>query len=461
MSQTRREWLFAAEQALGSGRFDQAVRLLSSEAVQDASSRRLAIDLHHRLAENCRQAIEEGRWSNALENLRWLFDLEGDSNSWSELHSHLSKAIDPWVGERMSGERFAEVEHVHQLASSLGLSYPVLERSISEISVIRSARKLAALGRYAEAEQCLFEKENSKESTFLLQEADRLRACHEKTKGLLGTLNQSAEAKDWNKVLKLSDELLVLASRHPSAIQWRQRAVAELAAQGIDPKKFMEPGKQMAIAMHAHPSTHAGKSAGRDVLASPAERAKILWVDGVGGYTLCDSLETVIGQAVPGNPVELMIVGDLSRRAAVVRRSGEDHLLQPLQTVLVNGAKMDRATLLRHGDLISIGPRVQLRYTRPNRLSATACLEMVSRNRWQPSVDGVLLMGDSCILGPGSTSHVLCPYWSTDVVLFRNKGEWMVKSASPLEVGGKEYRDAVPLTPGVRVRGPDFSLSLE
>ncbi len=56
-------------------------------------------------------------------------------------------------------------------------------------------------------------------------------------------------------------------------------------------------------------------------------------------------------------------------------------------------------------------------------------------------------MGDSCILGPGSTSHVLCPYWSTDVVLFRNKGEWMVKSASPLEVGGKEYRDAVPLTP--------------
>ncbi len=356
MSQTRREWLFAAEQALGSGRFDQAVRLLSSEAVQDASSRRLAIDLHHRLAENCRHAIEEGRWSNALENLRWLFDLEGDSNSWSELHSHLSKAIDPWVGERMSGERFAESRACPSAGIISWTFLPALERSISEISVIRSARKLAALGRYAEAEQCLFEKEGSKESTFLLQEADRLRACHEKTKGLLGSLNQSAEDRDWNKVLKLSDELLVLASRHPSAIQWRQRAVAELAAQGIDPKKFMEPGKQMAIAMHAHPSTHAGKSAGRDVLASPAERAKILWVDGVGGYTLCDSLETVIGQAVPGNPVELMIVGDLSRRAAVVRRSGEDHLLQPLQTVLVNGAKMERATLLRHGDQISIGP---------------------------------------------------------------------------------------------------------
>ena len=41
-------------------------------------------------------------------------------------------------------------------------------------------------------------------------------------------------------------------------------------------------------------------------------------------------------------------------------------------------------------------------------LSASARLEMVSRHRTQPHVDGILLMAESCVLGPKWQNHVVC-----------------------------------------------------
>jgi len=41
-------------------------------------------------------------------------------------------------------------------------------------------------------------------------------------------------------------------------------------------------------------------------------KPKILWIDGVGSYAMCDSDEVSIGQAFPGNDVDLAIRGDLS-----------------------------------------------------------------------------------------------------------------------------------------------------
>lgn len=187
----------------------------------------------------------------------------------------------------------------------------------------------------------------------------------------------------------------------------------------------------------------------------------ILWIDGVGGYLLLDADEIVIGQASPGNQVDLMVVGDLSRRAAAIRRSGDDHLLQPLQSLSINDTKIDRAIPLQNGDVISLAPRVQARYSRPNALSLTARLDLLSRHRWQPSVDGVLLMGDTCILGPSSHSHVLCPFWTEDVILVRHRGGWVIKSSQALEKDGKSVTGPVSLEAGKRIRGVDFSMTLE
>lgn len=195
----------------------------------------------------------------------------------------------------------------------------------------------------------------------------------------------------------------------------------------------------------------------------PATRPeqRILWVDGVGGYLVCDQSELIVGQAMPGNPVDLPIVGDISRRAAVIRRSEDVYLLQPLQKLAVNGTPIDRTTLLRHGDAIQIGDRTQLQFTKPHPLSASALVTLTSNHRWQPAVDGVLLLAESCVLGPKLTSHIHCHPWSGEVILFKNRDQLMCRSSLPIEWKGQETTEPIALSDGGRARGPDFSFCLE
>jgi hypothetical protein len=190
---------------------------------------------------------------------------------------------------------------------------------------------------------------------------------------------------------------------------------------------------------------------------------KILWIDGVGSYAICDQIEVAIGQAFPGNQVDLAIRGDISRRAAIVRRHGEDHLIQPLQTVHVNGSEIDRAVVMHDGDLISLGARVGLRYVRPTQLSGTARLELTGNSRWQPLLSAALLMGESCVLGPESNCHVICPEWSSKVVLFRNGTQWMcrVSDQANIQIDGKPVRAPFPLVRGQRITGDEISMTLE
>jgi hypothetical protein len=202
-------------------------------------------------------------------------------------------------------------------------------------------------------------------------------------------------------------------------------------------------------------------------LPSPAIRSmsppKILWIDGVGSYAICDQNEVTIGQAFPGNQVDLAIRGDLSRRAAIIRRHGEDHLIQPLQTVYVNGQEIDRAVLLHDGSSVSFGPRIVLKYVRPTQLSGTARLELQGNTRWQPLLSAALLMGESCLLGPEPNCHVVCPDWTTKLVLFRNGSEWLCRASESanLHVDGKPVRAPFPLISGQRIAGDEISMTLE
>src|SRR5689334_16597611 len=52
--------------------------------------------------------------------------------------------------------------------------------------------------------------------------------------------------------------------------------------------------------------------------ATPVSRY-LLWIDSVGGFYLCTGSCIRIGQAVPGNSVELPLLADLSRHHATIR----------------------------------------------------------------------------------------------------------------------------------------------
>ena len=49
----------------------------------------------------------------------------------------------------------------------------------------------------------------------------------------------------------------------------------------------------------------------------PQSHRQILWIDGVGGYLMMQRADVLIGQS--GSMVDISIVGDISRQAAVIR----------------------------------------------------------------------------------------------------------------------------------------------
>ena len=216
----------------------------------------------------------------------------------------------------------------------------------------------------------------------------------------------------------------------------------------------------------------AGRTAGRtfavhaspkvDTVTSnqPAPRF-LLWIDAVGGFLVCTASRVVLGQPVPGSDVDIPIQADLSRRHAVIRRDGEGYLIEPLREVRVGGRAIRGVTQLVDGSLIELGDSLQLRFRKPHPLSGTARLEFVSHHRTQPAADAVLLMADSCILGPRSTSHVVCRDWADEVVLFGDGERLACRGKEALEIDGLPVGTKGHMTTSSRVCGADFTFSLE
>jgi hypothetical protein len=187
----------------------------------------------------------------------------------------------------------------------------------------------------------------------------------------------------------------------------------------------------------------------------------MLWVDAVGGYWVSLADEIVLGQPAPGGGADVPILGDISGRHARLRRAGEGYLLEPLRTVYVNGRRIERPVELGDGARIQLGENVRLVFRQPHMLSATARLDFESCHRTQPSADAILLMADSCILGPGPNCHVQCRAWTDDVVLFRHHADLYCRTSGLWQIDGQTCRQRGRLTAGAHVSGEGFSFSLE
>ena len=128
----------------------------------------------------------------------------------------------------------------------------------------------------------------------------------------------------------------------------------------------------------------------------------LMWVDGVGGYLVCMADEVLLGQAIANSGADIPIVGDLSRHHATIARQGENYVIRPHATTRVEGRELTSPRCLRDGDEIELGPSFRMRFRQPHPLSATSRLDFLSHHRTQPATDGVLLMANSCILGPST-----------------------------------------------------------
>ena len=194
----------------------------------------------------------------------------------------------------------------------------------------------------------------------------------------------------------------------------------------------------------------------------------LLWIDEVGGFMVCLSNQVTLGQPVGGDSVEIPILGDISRKHATIERDSEGYVLRPIRPTFLNGQRVEQPRELTDSETIALGSAtggVQLSFRRPHALSMTARLDLRSRNRFEPATDAAILMADTCILGPKLSSHIVCPGWSREIVLFRQGERLFCRSGGSLEIDGKRVdgRNGRPaeITKDSRIAGSDFAMSLE
>ena len=187
----------------------------------------------------------------------------------------------------------------------------------------------------------------------------------------------------------------------------------------------------------------------------------MLWIDAVGGFWVCLADQVTIGQPTSGDAVDIPILGDLSSEHARIVRDGENYLIEPIRETRLRGREVKGTEPLFDGATIQLGNHLELLFRRPHPLSMTARLDITSRHQTQPSSDAILLMADTCLLGPDTNCHVGCPDWTEKVVLFRRSGDLFCKTSGEMELDGKPVQGQIQIGPGMQVSGPRFSFFLE
>ena len=253
---------------------------------------------------------------------------------------------------------------------------------------------------------------------------------------------------------------LQLAERLQRAVlRQRWSEVRRVADEMREPAGQQAPWRRFLIPFFL--ANHRAMSTANPTTPKALDGRFRIWIDAVGGFLVCLGDEVVLGQPTAESSPDVPILADLSRRHAVLRRDSEGYVIEPVRSVKIDGRAIERATTLADGRIIELGDGVRLRFRRPHPLSATARLDLISRHRMSPSVDGVLLMAESCIVGPGPQSHIVARETGGDVVLFRQGDGLVCRAKGKFEIDGKECVDRGGLTMRSRAVGSDFSFTLE
>jgi tetratricopeptide (TPR) repeat protein len=296
----------------------------------------------------------------------------------------------------------------------------------------------------------------------LQQRLEHLHATARVLHELDARLHAALAKADWTEVLAAADALLELAPQHSAARQARHKAWQIVGLEVTQPHR---PAKNRAFAFRdwqPAASTNARRNAKVDTVRERQQGKRLVaWIDAVGGFLVCLGDEVVLGQPSEGGDVDVPILADLSRRHAVIRREGEAYVLTPLMKTMVDGKVVADPTVLRDKCAIKLGDAVELRFRKPHALSSTAVLEILTHHKTEPAVDGIVLMSESCILGPQPHSHVRCRDWASDLVLFRRGAELMCRTHTPIEVDGQTCVGQATLDGNCRIESEEFALSLE
>ena len=311
---------------------------------------------------------------------------------------------------------------------------------------------------------------------------------HERFRAAVAKLDDAADARHWRDAVQWADEAIAAAPDHREARSLRAKAWAavypetpayvEPAASDVVPlvpvPSVRAPAATRVTAVKARAVTTVGYAADTPrpdsqpeaapkPASSPMPKRFLLWVDGVGGYLVCLAPRVTLGQAISDGPVDVPLFAELSRLHAELTRDEEGYVLESGRDVQVNGAAAKRA-VLKPGDRLTLGSSCQMVFHQPVPISPSARLELVSGHRLPMAVDGVLLMAESLVLGPGQRVHVRLPAVPDhpgNVVIYRSKDGLGVRFDGKYTVDGRPCQGAATLALPSVVVSDLFTFALE
>ncbi|MFV2068139.1 MAG: FHA domain-containing protein [Pirellulales bacterium] len=473
MFQSWRWKLREAKVAYQHGRLDDAKRLLQEGNLREF---RLARELSPRIAakllERARSRIGRGETSAGWRDLKMVTSLDGTDDRARELKAALmTSGLDEVTDSLNAFQPDQALARLARLEERSPLTRQA--RSLRQVAqCMHEAKRLMRLGKFSVAEACLASAEwIAPKLEVLGKQRTVCKLNMEASRRHYLQLHGAVQSEAWTAVLEAAETLLAIAPENVAALTARRRAweaVGMNVQNGERPEN--RPGQPPAEdgvirrgkVRRASTTSSPPPVDVVDTVANAAPGGRfLLWVDAVGGYFVCLGDRVTIGQPAPGSEVDLPLLGDLSRRHAVIQRDREGYVIEPLHTVRIDGRTVTDPTPLRDGDLIELGGSVRLRFRRPHALSGTARLDLVSHHKTHPATDAVLLMADSCIMGPAPHCHVVCRDWSRDVILFRQGDALSARTAGELVIDGREPAANGPVTFGSHVEGDDCSFSLE
>lgn len=452
MFQTWRLKVREAQEAFKAGDLTEACHLLlNGKLTEFLPGRKLAAQVAEQKAKRATDLAQRGEMDSGWRELESAKQLVGETATLQRANQTLiDNALEDVRRLVCLGEASSALQQIEALEKRkvdpgrLSALKQVAQR-------VHAAANLAKRGKFPEAEAQLAAAIQLRPNYTELNDVRQdYREKAEQARKLTEQLHRAMAEDGWSDVVPIADQLMELAPESPLAREARKQAWTKVGTKFTDSRRF-------AATQEWAPSTYNGSRALKD---ASGERF-VLWVDGVGGYLVCLESEVVIGQAAPGNSVDIPVVADISRRHAKIRREGEGYVLEPLHVLRINNRSVQTKTILKDGDEIELGAGVRFRFRRPHALSASARLDMISRHRTQPYADSILLMAESCVLGPRWQNHVVCQEWEGDVVLYRQDDDLYCRAMDAIEIDGELCDGRGRLTNNSHVAGSDFSMSLE
>jgi hypothetical protein len=431
-----------AQEALKSGRLEEAQRLLAQSGAQGhKQSWPLLQQVAQGFVERGQRHLERSDPEPAWADLLRAEQVGAAETSAADLRQRLTRLAIADVRARLEVGQPARASEAVALLHERGVRSPELQTLEETAKDWTQAQQLADRGEFAAAQTIIERLGRTWPEFDALKGFQRdLEGRRTTFGGVLLKLHEAVGEGHWRSVVRVADEVLAVAPNHGEARKARARAW-----QAIEPPTVV--GQQTE------------KTARPAVTVQPASRFW-LWIDGVGGYLVCLGTRVTIGQATPEATVDIPLFADVSRHHATLTRDNEGYVLEAVRGVSVNGTPADKA-LLQSGDRVTLGASCQLMFRQPVAVSATARIDLASGHRLPQSVDAVILMADTLVLAPGKQAHVTVEDLRQPVVLFRQKGGLGVRHAGPFAVDGQKCSERGQLAPASRVVGEEFSFAVE